>query len=226
VAHGCDAYRLGVADGSIVVGFDLDMTLVDSRPGIVDALHALADEVPRTEAAVLREPDLLLTLLRSTLDRVLAERFGDVRGGELADRYRVIYADVGVRGTSVMPGAEAAVAHVRARGGRVVVVTAKYEPNARRCLDHVGLTVDAVHGWLHGPEKAAALRAEGARVYVGDTTADMDAARHADAIGLAVATGTHDPGHLLAAGAVSVLDSLEEFAGWWSAAGAHHGLPD
>lgn len=226
MAHGCDAYRLGVGADAVVVGFDLDMTLVDSRPGIVDSLLVLADEVPDAEARVLRDPGLLLTLLRSTLDRVLVGHFGEDRGGVLADRYRRIYADVGVRGTTVMPGAAAAVAHVHDRGGRVVVVTAKYEPNARRCLDHVGLVVDAVHGWLHGPEKATALRAEGARVYVGDTTTDMDAARHAAALGLAVATGTHEPSLLRAAGAVTVLRSLEEFADWWSGVGARHGLPD
>ena len=237
MAHGCDAYRLGVDDtpgndpgtapgtGPVVVGFDLDMTLVDSRPGIVDALHALADEVGGDEASVLRDDTLLVTLLRSTLDRVLTECFGPARGEVLADRYRTIYADVGVRGTTLLPGADTAVAHVRGRGGRVVVVTAKYEPNARRCLDHVGLAVDAVHGWLHGPEKAAALRAEGAHLYVGDTTSDMDAARHADAIGLGVASGTHDPEHLTACGAVSVLGSLEEFVPWWHAAGVHLGLP-
>ena len=210
----------------MVVGFDLDMTLVDSRPGIVDALLVLADEVPASEARVLRDPDLLLTLLRSTLDRVLVGHFGGTRGTQLADRYRTVYADVGVRGTTALPGAAEAVAHVHDRGGRVVVVTAKYEPNARRCLEHVGLVVDAVHGWVHGAEKATALRAEGARIYVGDTTADMDAARHAGALGLAVATGTHDPALLTAAGAVSVLGSLVEFADWWSGVAARHGLPD
>ncbi|MEI8002461.1 MAG: haloacid dehalogenase-like hydrolase [Actinomycetes bacterium] len=209
-----------------VVGFDLDMTLVDSRPGILDTLHALADEVPGPEAAVLHEPGLLLTLLRSTLDDVFALRFPAERATELADRFRVLYVDVGVPGTTALPGALEAVDHVRALGGRCVVVTAKYEPNAHRCLRQVGLEVDAVHGWLHGRAKAAALQAERALLYVGDTTSDMEAAHHAGAQGLAIATGTHDTEALLAAGARAVLSSLTEFPGWWDAEAATLGLPD
>ena len=54
-----------------------------------------------------------------------------------------------------------------------MVVTAKYEPNAHRCLDHVGLEVDDVVGWRHGPGKAETLSEHGAAVYVGDTPPDM-----------------------------------------------------
>jgi phosphoglycolate phosphatase len=96
-----------------------------------------------------------------------------------------------------------------------VVVTAKYEPNARRCLAHVGLEVDEVHGWRYGPGKAEALVAVAATAYVGDTPRDMDAARQAGALAIGVPTGPHPADELEAAGASVVLSSLEEFAGWW-----------
>jgi phosphoglycolate phosphatase len=194
------------------VGFDLDMTLIDSRPGILDTLAVLADE---SGEEALRAPDLLVALLKRNLDLELADRLPPELAPVLADRFRELYAGIGVAGSFLLPGALEAVAAVRARGGRAVVVTAKYEPNARRCLDHVGLDVDAVHGWRLGPAKAEPLVQERATVYVGDTPHDMEAARLADATAVAVATGPYSAEELRTAGADVVLSSLVEFAAWW-----------
>jgi phosphoglycolate phosphatase len=213
VAPPCDIYRAGVRDTGPAVGFDLDMTLIDSRPGIVDTLAALADE---SGEAALRAPDLLDALLKRNLDLELADRLPAGRARALADRFRELYADIGVPGSLELPGARDALTAVRARGMRAVVVTAKYEPNAWRCLRHVHLDVDAVHGWRLGPAKAEALVAERASVYVGDTPRDVEAARLAGATAVAVATGPHPADELMAAGAEVVLGSLEDFAGWWA----------
>ncbi len=194
------------------VGFDLDMTLIDSRPGIVDTLAALADE---SGEDALRAPDLLVALLKRNLDLEFADRLPPESAPVLADRFRELYVGVGVAGSFLLPGALDAIAAVRARGARAIVVTAKYEPNARRCLDHVGLSVDAVHGWQFGPAKAEPLVQERAAVYVGDTPHDMEAARLAGATGVAVATGPYPAEELRVAGADVVLSSLAEFPRWW-----------
>jgi phosphoglycolate phosphatase-like HAD superfamily hydrolase len=96
-----------------------------------------------------------------------------------------------------------------------VVITAKYEPNAHACLAHVGLEVDAVHGWRFGPAKGEVLAAEGAQIYVGDTPHDMAAALAAGAVAIGVSTGPHAVDELAAAGATVVLGSLDEFAPWF-----------
>ena len=119
-------------------------------------------------------------------------------------------------GTFLLPGARDAVAAVRAAGGRVVVVTAKYEPNARRCLEHVSLTVDAVDGWRFGPGKGAALVEHGAGCYVGDTPADVAGARSVGVVAVGVATGAHAEAELRDAGADVVLGSLTGFPAWFS----------
>jgi phosphoglycolate phosphatase len=181
----------------LVVGFDLDMTLVDSSPGIQATLDALARE---SGESALADPHLLDALLRRNLDLEFADRF----------------VTIGVPGTDPLPGAADALATVRAAGGRAVVVTAKYEPNAHRCLDHVGLVVDEVFGWRYGPGKGETLRACGAVAYVGDTPRDMEAARDANALAVAVTTGPHDAVELRAAGADVVLSSLVEFPAWWA----------
>jgi phosphoglycolate phosphatase len=194
----------------LVVGFDLDMTLVDSRPGIADTLRVLETET----GAPVATDDMLDALLRRNLDLEFGDRFDSELATTWADRFRELYVAHGVPGTHLLPGARESVAAVRALGGRCIVVTAKYEPNAQRCLEQVGLDVDAVFGWRYAEAKGETLRAEGALVYVGDTPNDVRAAARADAHMVAVTTGPHPAEELRAAGASTVLDSLVAFPAW------------
>jgi phosphoglycolate phosphatase len=194
----------------LTVGFDLDMTLVDSGPGILATLQSLQDET----GAPVAGDEMLDALLRSNLDLVFAERFSAADAERWAERFRELYVDHGVPGTHLLPGASASIAAVHALHGRAIVVTAKYEPNARRCLEQVGLVADAVFGWRYADGKAETLIAEAASVYVGDTPNDVRAAALADAHMVAVTTGPHRADELRAAGAATVLDSLAAFPEW------------
>ena len=95
-------------------------------------------------------------------------------------------------------------------------MTAKTERLAYRCLEAVGLHVDAVVGHAHGDEKRDALTEHAAGIYVGDTVTDIRSALDAAAIAVGVTTGPDDARKLLAAGADVVLDSLDEFPAWLS----------
>ena len=174
-----------------MVGFDLDMTLVDSRPGVAATFDALA-----AETGVAVDVDVVVARLGPRLEDELAHWYPLEEVTAVADRYRALYAEVGVPGTFLLPGAAESVAAARTGEGRAVVVTAKYEQNARACLTWVGLVVDAVVGWRHGRAKGAALAAHGAAVYVADTPADVAGAHDASALAVAVATGPHDAGEL------------------------------
>ena len=197
---------------ALVVGFDLDMTLVDSRPGILATISALEID----SGAPLGDPETLLDeLLRRNLDLVFAGRFSPGDATALADRFRALYADHGVPGTHLLPGAREAVDAVRTAGGRTIVVTAKYEPNALRCLDHVGIEVDEVFGWRYADGKATTLAETGAALYLGDTPNDVRAAVAAGAKMVAVTTGPHEEHELRAAGAETILSSLTEFPDWF-----------
>jgi phosphoglycolate phosphatase len=193
----------------LVVGFDLDMTLVDSRPGVAATLRALSAETGREIDA-----DVVVARLGPTLETELAEWFPEDEVVPAADRYRELYAAIGVPGTTLLPGADDAIAAVRELGGHILVVTAKHAPNAHACLAHVGLDVDEVHGWRFGPAKGETLAAAGAHVYVGDTPHDVAAARAAQALGIGVTTGPHDAAELADAQADVVLASLTEFGAW------------
>jgi len=193
----------------LVVGFDLDMTLIDSRPGIAVALDALS-----AETGVHIDSAAAVSRLGPPLDEELAYWFPAEQVAPMADRFRALYPDLAITPTEMLAGAREAVDAVHRHGGRVVVVTAKYEPNARLHLEHLGIEADEVVGWRWGPAKGEALREHGATVYVGDHVADVAGARAADALSVGVATGPVSADELRAAGADVVLDDLHGFADW------------
>ncbi|MFD7813414.1 HAD family hydrolase [Streptomyces sp. NPDC059785] len=192
-----------------VVGFDLDMTLIDSRPGIHACYQALA---ARTGTYI--DCDLVVTRLGPPLEEELANWFPAERVAPMADLYREMYPTHAITGTLAMPGAREAVAAVRELGGRAVVVTAKYEPNAKLHLEHLRIDADAVVGNLWAEQKAEALREHGASVYVGDHVGDVRGARTAHAYSVAVTTGPCSAAELRDAGADVVLSGLTEFPAW------------
>jgi len=195
---------------SFTIGFDLDMTLIDPRQGMVEVFDVLAREfsIPFDGAGFVSRlgPPLAQELARYDLQDETVEA--------VIRRYREIYPAIAIPRTVAMPGAVEALDSVAAMGGRAVVVTAKYEPNARLHLAVLGVSVAAVVGDLWSTGKAVALQEYGAEVYVGDHLGDITGARAADAWAVAVATGPISAADLAAAGADVVLEDLTRFPGW------------
>ncbi|MFE6846865.1 HAD family hydrolase [Streptomyces sp. NPDC057686] len=197
------------ASAQLTVGFDLDMTLIDSRPGIKAAYQALS-----AETGTFIDADEAVTRLGPPLDEELAHWFPQAEIPAMADRYREIYPTHAIEPTPAMPGAREAIEAVQALGGRAIVVTAKHEPNARLHLAHLGIEPDAVIGWLWAEAKAGALREYGAQVYVGDHVGDVRGARTAGALSVAVPTGPCPEPELREAGADVVLPDLTALPQW------------
>jgi phosphoglycolate phosphatase len=193
----------------LTVGFDLDMTLIDSRPGIKAAWQAVS---AKTGAFI--DADLAITRLGPPLEEELAYWFPEEEIPAMRDLYRELYPAHAIERTPAMAGAREAIKAVQALGGRAIVVTAKNEPNARQHLDHLGIEADAVIGWLWAEGKAEALREYGAQVYVGDHVGDVRGARKAGALSVAVATGPCAAPELREAGADVVLDDLTALPEW------------
>ncbi|MFC6018548.1 HAD family hydrolase [Plantactinospora solaniradicis] len=188
------------------VGFDLDMTLIDSRPGIAAAMRALTEKT-----GVYVDADAVVSRLGPPLRTEIRRWFPEDRVEEAVRTYRALYPEYAITTSLPLPGAMEAVAAVRARGLRVMVVTSKHGRLARLHLEHVGLKVDELAGDLFAAEKATALTAHGAGLYVGDHVADMVAARTAGVPGLGVTTGPCDADELRSAGADLVLADLTGF---------------
>ncbi|WP_067640822.1 HAD family hydrolase [Actinomadura latina] len=197
------------------VGFDLDLTLADTRAAIGAVYAALA-----AETGVPIDTEVVVGRIGPPLEEELAHWFPAAEVPAMAARYRAIYPGIAIPATVLMPGAVAALDAVRARGGRVVVVSGKNQADTERTVRFLGLRADAVVGGLFGADKGAALREHGAGAYIGDHTGDVDAARAAEAVAVAVATGAFDSAALAAYGADVVLPDLLAFPAWLGGFGA------
>lgn len=189
----------------IVIGFDLDMTLIDSRPGVAATMRAITEE---SGHAI--DVDLATSRLGPPLEHELAHWMPTDQVQRWAQRYREIYPRTAVARIEALPGARTAIDAANRRG-RSLIISAKNTSNVQLHVDHLDLAAGSVFGGHWREAKADVLRAEGATMYVGDHPHDMVAARAAGVIGVGVATGGTSTTDLLAAGADIALDSLENF---------------
>jgi phosphoglycolate phosphatase len=193
------------------VGFDLDLTLINSRPAIMAAWTAVAEELD--VSIDLDEVDRRMGI---KLEDEVAYWFPEPDQGEAAASYRRHYVRLAPELTFPLPGAAEALASVRDAGERAVVVTAKHPVSVEPSLAAAGLQPDEVFAHVHGAEKAAVLTRLGAAVYVGDTPADMAAGLAGGATAVGVPTGSFGAADLAGAGASVVLGSLAEFPAWYA----------
>ena len=201
-----------------MVGFDLDLTLVDSAEGIARTLRAALAEDPAGTAPT---DEVLRPYVGIPLELTVRAVAPGADVDRVAIRYRELYPAMGVPATTLLPGVHETFAAIRARGGRVLVVSAKVEPAVHAVLEQVGLSgpgagPDVVVGGLYAGAKGVRLRAEGAHVYVGDHPGDMEAAAVAGTVAVAVGTGSTPAAGLMAAGADVVLPDLRAFPGWFA----------
>jgi phosphoglycolate phosphatase len=190
------------------VGFDLDMTLIDSRPAILASFAAVAREtgVPLD----LEQADARLGI---KLEDELGYWFPPDRIEAAAQIYRRNYVTLAPDNTAALPGAAEAIRAVRDAGNRAVIITAKHRVSVEPSLRATGLEADEIFSFVHGPEKAVVMREIGVVAYVGDTPADVDAATAAGAVAVGVPTGSFGAEDL--AQADVVLRDLTEFPGWY-----------
>ncbi len=196
----------------LVVGFDLDMTLIDTAVGFAATLDVLGAEL-----GVEFPLDEMTSKLGPPLEQILAPHLAAELIASTADRFREIYPDFAVAPTPAFAGVADALAAVRRHGGRIIVVTGKHTPNAQLHVDHLGLDVDVVEGRVWGPGKGEVLVRHDAQVYVGDHVHDVEGARTAGITSVSVLTGGCTRQELVAAGTDVVLTDLTGFPDWLDA---------
>jgi len=194
----------------LVVGFDLDMTLIDTRPGFAACLRALGEE-----SGVGFDVDAMTARLGPPLEMMLAEYVEEAElVAALGDRFRALYPSIAVEPTLAFGGAHEALAAVRKHHGQTLIVTGKYQPNAQLHIDALGFDVDHLVGWAWGQGKAEFINAHGATVFVGDHIHDVEGALAAGALSVSVLTGGCTEEELRDAGTHVVLRDLSEFPAW------------
>ncbi len=192
------------------VGFDLDLTLADTRAAIGAVYEAM---LPRLASSI--DVAVVISRLGPPLEHELANWLPSEEIPAAVALFRELYPEIAVPATTLMPGAREALAAVREHGGRVIVVTGKNVVDARRTLDALRLEVDEVVGSVYGADKGESLATFGAAAYVGDHVADIAAARAGGATSVAVATGSHTAEQLIDHGADVVLENLLQFTTWF-----------
>lgn len=204
--------------------FDLDGTVVDSKPGILAsytvALAALGHRADGLEIDPLIGPPL-----EESLARMLA-RLGDDRVTEAALAYREHYGTAGYLETTAYPGLAAALDRLLALGTRLYIATSKRTVFAERILQHLGL-IDRFAG-VYGSEPGGALDRKADLVadvlqrhglsadrclMVGDRRQDAEGAR-ANGVGIVgVLWGYGDRAELEAAGVLQLVAHPGELIG-------------
>lgn len=214
-----------LADATIV--FDLDGTLVDTAPDLVRALNETMDleGLPRVKLATVRQ-------LVGQGARVLIERAAALHGvtftssrlDALTDEFIGFYrADIAAE-SKVFPGAMEAIDNLAADGAKFAVCTNKRTDLSVQLLDELGVSerfsaivgADAVAQRKPHPQhyQAAVSRAGGTvrrSIMVGDTVADVGAARAAGAPVIVVRFGYCD-GACETLGADAIIDRFSDLA--------------
>ena len=186
--------------------FDLDGTLTDSKPGIIEsteyALRKMGFPVPGD------------AILQKFLGPPLAESFmrycgmNEAQAAQATDYYRETYSPGGWKNNAVYPRIRALLSALRDRGVFLAVATGKPTINARKILDYFDLLryFDAVSGPEMGDlhaDKGALIRKVlpgGKRaVMVGDTAGDVIGARETGIDSVAALYGYGDDEEVLAA---------------------------
>jgi phosphoglycolate phosphatase len=209
-----------VTHTELVVGFDLDMTLVDSAGAITATLQAAIEATPGGAGVRLRR-EQVWPWIGLPMEPTAAALAPLADPEAVARAYRARFATIGLPQVRLLPGAVEALRAVHWAGGRILVISAKAQAGVHEVLTAVGLDreevrPDLVVGGLFAAAKGERLLLEGARVYVGDHPGDVEAAKVAGAVSVAVATGPHDATSLAAAGADVVLPDLMGFPSWLS----------
>jgi phosphoglycolate phosphatase-like HAD superfamily hydrolase len=193
------------------VGFDLDLTLIDSRSAILTAWSEVA-----AETGVEVDLEAVEGRLGVKLEDEIPFWFPAAQAEAVAAAYRRHYVRLASSLTTALPGALQALDAVRDLGQTPVVITAKHLVSVGPSMRAAGLTVQEIYTHVHGLEKGAVLKRLRAVAYVGDTPQDMTAGRSADVQAVGVPTGSFTAADLLAAGADTVLGSLLEFPAWYA----------
>jgi len=204
-----------------LLAFDLDGTLVDSAPAIVETVNQVLREnqlAPAPYAAV-------ATLIGLPLE-TFWRTFTPLPPGAwdaLTDRYRTIYRETAIPATVLFAEVRAVIEALLGAGYTLTIASSKITPVSSAVLAQVELlhpfallmgndrvTRPKPHAEMLTSTLAHFGLAASVALMIGDTTHDIDLGNNAGVRTAVVTTGTHDHATLLAAAPTAIMASLGE----------------
>jgi phosphoglycolate phosphatase len=188
-----------------VVAFDLDGTLVDSAPDLIGSLNVILHEKGLPALALPAARSLVGRGARAMIEQGFAAAGEPLDAGEtqaLVRRFIAVYRDRIAFESRAFDGVESALGELAGAGARLCVCTNKFTDLSVALLD--ALDLSAYFAAVIGPDLApapkpdarhliAAIEAAGGRseraVMVGDSAADVGAARAAGVPSIVVSFG-------------------------------------
>ena len=210
--------------------FDLDGTLTDSGPGIMNCVQYALEKLGKPEP----DRDKLRCFVGPPLQRQFMEYAGidEERALQAVAYYRERYLPVGIFENSVYPGIPQLLSFLRRKGYVVAVASSKPEPLIRLVLEHFDLSgyFDVIVGPT--PDGKFSAKAEVIRetlrrlgipderrkevLMVGDTVYDVEGARQEGLDCVAVAYGYGERAGLEASRPLRIVDTVEELQDFFS----------
>lgn len=203
--------------------FDLDGTLTDAGPGILNCIeYALTDQ-----GIELPERSNMRTFLGPPLAVTFREHFNmsDVQIAQAIEKYRERYHDVGMFENSVYDGVPELLQSLQASGIRMATATSKPEYSATRILQHYELDqyfefigASSLDGSRdskasvikHTLATTGAHPTKDSMIMVGDRHHDVDGAREHGINTIGVLWGYGDQDELSSAGATEIVHTPQE----------------
>lgn len=178
--------------------FDLDGTLVDSYPAILESLNdtRLAFGLQPYDLATVR------VMVGRGLENLMRQAVGEEKLKQGIALFRKSYDETHLRGTHLLPGVRQTLEELKARNVRMAVATNKPSDYSRNILKH--LEVDSFFAECSGPDRAGRAKPDPAMLnglmialqarpmetlYVGDMVLDIETARNAGVKLALIATG-------------------------------------
>lgn len=187
--------------------FDLDGTLTDSAPGIINCIKYACGKM----GLLIPSDEVLLSFVGPPLKDMMAKVFSlsDSDSEKMVAFYRERFSTVGLFENSVYPGVTDMLKRVKDQGLKTALATSKPKVFAERICDKFGLVkyLDVLEGSLLSGEKVkkedvmrSALFALGAdrekSIMVGDRSFDIEAAKKLKTDSLAVTYGYAEEGEI------------------------------
>lgn len=203
-----------------VVLFDLDGTLTESAPGIINSARIAVEQMGYKDF----DPRVFERFIGPPLHHSFRQYFGmdDAQADEAVRRYRVYFAEYGLFENAVYAGIPNMLRRLKAGGARLYVATAKPEEFMHRILERFGLArfFDGAVGTKledRAVEKSGIIRAAlpadaGRAVMIGDRRYDIEGGRANGIDTIGVCYGYGDRAELEAAGATHIVDTVAELS--------------